>query len=164
MISAPSVTTLIAIYGAVLSTIAILRQVMGDKIKVNLKVQKGMEIVGDPLYQGLTLTILTVTNMGKRPVTITTFGAIRLHPHKNFVAIDSRPKLPCEITEGKYITSFWDQEGIDFSTIDYSVASDSRGKSYKAQEASRFKHLKSVLQQKRASRKKKKVSDQTSSL
>jgi hypothetical protein len=156
MIAPPSITTILAVYGAVLSTIAIVRQIVGDRVKVRLKVQKGMEMVGDPRYHGMTLTILTVTNLGKRPVTIKTFGAMRLHPNTtNFVAGDSRPQMPCEITEGKFITSIWDQSSIDFSTIDYWAAWDTRDKIYKCPEASRFKHWKSALQRKIAFRKKK---------
>jgi hypothetical protein len=143
------ITTILAVYGAVLSTIAIVRQVLSDRVKVKLTVGKNMEMVGDPLYHGMTLTILTVTNVGRRPVTIKTFGAIRLQPNTNFVAIDSRPQLPCEITEGKYITSIWDQTGIDFSTIDYWAAWDSHGRVHKLQEASWFKHWKSKFRGKR---------------
>jgi hypothetical protein len=153
------ITAIIAVYGAVLSTIAIVRQFVSDRVKVKLTVRKNMEMVGDPRYDGMTLTILTVTNIGRRPVTITTFEAIRLHPNQNFVAIDSRPQLPSEITEGKFITSIWDQKDIDFSLIDYWAAWDSHGRVYKLQEASWFKHSKSVFRLKRSFRKKKAASE-----
>jgi hypothetical protein len=152
------VTAIIAGYGAVLSTIAIVRQLRSDRVKVKLIVLRNRQMVGDPRYAGLTLTEFRVTNMGQRPVTITTFGAIGLHPHKNFVAVDSQPQLPCEITEGKFITSFWDQQGLDFSAIDYWAAWDSRGNTHELREASRFRHLKSVFQQRREWRKKKRQS------
>jgi hypothetical protein len=148
------ITAIIAGYGAVLSTIAIVRQWKSDRVKVRVTVQRNMEMVGDPRYHGMTLTILTVTNVGRRPVTITTFGGIRLHPHKNFVAIDSRPQLPCEITEGKFVTSIMDQADLEFSNIDYWAAWDSHGRVHKLRQASRIKHWKSVLQQKWAFRKK----------
>jgi hypothetical protein len=149
------ITAIIAIYGAVLSTITILRQYFGDRVKVMVTVGKNRQMVGDPRYQGMTLTVITVTNVSKRPVTITTFGAIGLHPHHNMVAIDTRPALPCELTEGKYVTSMWDQGDLDFSTIDYWGAWDSRGKVHKVRESSRFKHWKSVVRQKWEWRKKK---------
>lgn len=142
-------TAVVAIYGAVLSTIAIVKQFVGDRVKVGFTVSKNMEMVGDPQYKGMTLTILTLTNTSRRPVTIKTFGAIRLYPHTtNFVVIDSRPPLPCEITEGKYITSIWDQKDIPFETIDYWAAWDSQGRIHRVQEASRFKHWKSAIQRK----------------
>jgi hypothetical protein len=79
------ITAIIAIYGAVLSTITILRQYFSDRIKVTVTVGKNRQVVGDPRYHKMTLTVITVTNIGKRPVTITTFGAIGLHPHRNMV-------------------------------------------------------------------------------
>jgi hypothetical protein len=151
------ITAIIAVYGAVLSTIAIFRQYLSDRVKVRLTSARNMQVVGDLRYGGMTLTVLTVTNTGKRPVTITTFGAISLHPHSNLVAVDSTPQLPCELTEGKYVVSKWDQADLDFSTIDYWAAWDSRGEVHKLREASRFKHWKSLRQQKREWRKKKKA-------
>ncbi len=143
------VTAIIAIYGAVLSTIAIVKQLISDRVKVKLTVSRNMEMVGDPRYHGMTLTILTVINVGRRPVTIKTFGAIRLYPcTTNLVVVDSRPQMPCEISEGKYVTSIWDQAGIPFSTIDYWAVWDSYGKDHRLQEASWFKHWKSVVQRK----------------
>lgn len=149
------ITLVIAAYGAVLSTIAILRQIFGDRVKVKLTVKRNMEMINDPRYANMTLTILEVINTGRRPVTITTFGAIRLYPYTNLAVIDSRPQLPCEITEGKYVTSIWDQTGLDFSKIDYWGAWDSHGRVHKLREASLFKHWKSVIQRKASFRKKK---------
>lgn len=155
------ITALIAVYGAVLSTVTILRQYFSDRVKVKVTVRKNMMMVGDPRYKGMTLTVLTVTNVGKRPVTITTFGAIGLHPHRSLVAVDTHPLTPCELTEGKFVTSQLDQSDLDFSTIDHWAAWDSHGRVYKLREASRFKHWKSALQQKQEWRrnKKKKKSD-----
>src|ERR1700722_4907497 len=103
------ITVIIAVYGAVLSTIAIWRQFLSERAKVKITVSRNMQIVGDPRYHGMTLTVLQVTNVGRRPVTIRSFGAIGLYPNKSIVAIDTQPQLPFEITEGKFITSSWDQ-------------------------------------------------------
>lgn len=143
------ITAIIAVNGAVLSTIAILRQIFADRAKIKLTVRRNMEMVGDPRYEGRTLIIIQVTNAGRRPVTITTFGTMPLYPNnKGLVAIDTRPQLPCEITEGKYVESCWGQADIDFSTIDYWAAWDSQGRVYKLREASWFRHLKSTFQRK----------------
>lgn len=149
------ITAIIAVYGAVISTIAILRQVASDRVKVKVSVSKNMKMLGDPRYEGMTLTILTVTNIARRPVTIRSCGAIGLHPHPNFVIPDTNPTLPFEITEGKFITIFIDQVRLDFSTIDYWAVWDSRERVYKLREASRFKHWRSNRQLKRSFRKKK---------
>jgi hypothetical protein len=151
------ITAIIAVYGAVLSTIAILRQYLSDQVKVKVTVGKNMQMVGDPRYQGMTLVVLTVTNVGKRPVTIRTFGTVPLHPYPGLVAVQTVPLLPCELTEGKFVNSHWNQSDLDFSKIDYWAAWDSRGKVHKLREASRFEHWKSVRQQKNEWRKNKKV-------
>jgi hypothetical protein len=155
------ITAIIAVYGAVLSTIAIIRQWRTDRARIKFTVRRNMQIVGDPKYRDVTLTVLTVTNVGRRPVTITTFGAIGLYPHRSMVAAETQPTLPREITEGQFITSNWPQDDIDFSTIDYWSAHDSHGREYILREASRFKHWQSVRQQKREWRKKKAVQTET---
>lgn len=152
------ITAVIAVYGAVLSTIAIVRQLLGDRVKIKLTVRRNMEIVGDPRYTGKTLTIIKVTNIGRRPVVITTFGAMPLYPYTTGLAVvDSQPQLPREITEGQYIQSFWDQADLDFSTIDYWAAWDSHDRVYKLKEASWLKHLKSSIRRKRDARRKRKL-------
>lgn len=151
----PSVTTVIAVYGAVVSTVAIVRQITGDRVRVRLTVRKNREMVGSPKYQGVTLTEVKITNIGHRPVTIVSFGAIGLYPHLSLAGIESQPQLPCEIREGQFISSYWPQTDLDFSKIDYWAAWDSHDRIHKLREASRFKHWKSVLQQRRAFRKKK---------
>lgn len=143
------ITFIIAAYGAVLSTIAIAKQFVSDRIKVKLTVRRNMNIVGDPRYHGKTLTILKVINVGHRPVTITTGGAMSLHPSTtHWVFSESKPRFPCEITEGKYITCIADQGDIDFSTVDYWTAVDSRGTTHTLQEASRIRHWKSAIRRK----------------
>jgi hypothetical protein len=87
-------------------------------VKVKLSVKKNMTVVGDSQYEGVTLTILTITNVGRRPVTIRSVGAINIYPGPHFVAGDTKPILPCEITEGKFVTTFLDQAGIDCK-VDY---------------------------------------------
>jgi len=94
------VTIVIAIYGAILSTIAILKQLKSDRVKVKLTVRKNREMIGWPKYQGLTLTEVKITNVGHRPVTVVSFGAIGLYPHLSLAGVDSQPQLPCEISEG----------------------------------------------------------------
>jgi hypothetical protein len=89
-------TAVIAIYGAVLSTVTIFRQYFSDRVKVKFTVSKDMQMVGHPKHREMTLTVLTVTNVGKRVVTIRTFGTVPLYPHLGLVAVDTTPQLPCE--------------------------------------------------------------------
>jgi hypothetical protein len=148
------ITAIIAVYGAVLSTIAITRQWLSDRVKIKMTALKNRQIIGDPLLKDMTLTVVEVVNVGRRPVTIMSMGAIRLYPARtNFVAVDTKPQLPCEITEGQYVTNVWDQDELDLSSIDYWAAWDSHGRMHQLREASRFQHWKSALQRKWAGQK-----------
>jgi hypothetical protein len=148
-----TVTTIVAVYGAVLSTIVLIRQFLNERVRVIVTVKRNRQVVGDPRYKNMVLTELTVTNAGHRPVTITTFGTVPLYPNLGLVAAETRPVLPCELTEGRYVTSLWPQAEIDFSVIDYWAAWDSQGRVHKLQEASRLKHWKSIFQLRRSFRK-----------
>jgi hypothetical protein len=79
MKTSETITAVIAGYGAMLSTVAIIRQWKSDRIKVKLAVRKNREIVDSAKYKGVTLTEVKITNIGHRPVTIVSFGAIGLY-------------------------------------------------------------------------------------
>ena len=146
-------TALIALYGAVVSTIAVSKQFINDRVKVKLKVSWNMSSPNDPEYDGETLVVLTAFNSGRRPVTIVHTGAWRLHPHLPFMLTGNRPVLPHEIKEGEAIVSIMNQANTDRATIDYWQAIDATGRTYKHREASWLRHWKSVYQWKLASRK-----------
>jgi hypothetical protein len=154
------ITLIVAVYGAGLATVSALRQWWIDRAKVKLVVNRNMQIYRDPRYEGKTLTVITITNTGHRPVTIRSFGASGLHPHKSLAGMESVPQLPVEIGEGQFITSNWEQDGLDFSKIDHWYANDSHGRVYKLREASRFEHWKSVRRWKRDWRKNSKLREQ----
>lgn len=148
------ITAIIALYGAVLSTVNLLRQWRSDRVKVKVSVKRNRQMLYSPKYQGMTLTEIQITNVGHRPVTIRSFGAIRLYPNTMLAGIESQPQLPCELKEGQFVSSYWPQDELDFSIIDYWAVWDSTDHAYMLREASRFKHWKSVFQQRRASKKK----------
>jgi hypothetical protein len=143
------VALIVAAYGAVLSTINFKR----DRAKVKLIVRRNRQVVGDPRYDFKARFIeLQVINVGRRPIMIRSLGTVGLFPADSHVAADTNPQLPCEITEGQFITSLWPQAEIDFSTIDYWEAWDSQEKVYKLRQASWFRHWKSMRQRKRSLR------------
>jgi len=53
-----TITTIIAVYGAVLSTIAIVRQLVSDPVKVKVTVRRNMRMVGDPSQVALLVMSL----------------------------------------------------------------------------------------------------------
>ena len=122
------VTTVVAVYGAVVSTVVAVMQFAKERIRVRVTVGKNRQMVGDPRYANTVLTELTVTNIGHHPLQLE-----RLEPFPSIPArlVWWRPKLTldCHVKSlnGQYIVSFWPQVDLDFSTIDYWAAWDSSG-------------------------------------
>jgi hypothetical protein len=152
MTTAERVTAIIATYGAVLSTVAIVKQFISERVILKITVNRDMEIHGDPRYNGMTLIVMKVVNKGSRPVTITHTGAWGLYPNQPFIITDNQPPLAHEIKEGEYITSIVDQADTDVETIDYWQAIDSSGRVYKLHQSSWLRHWQSNRLQKRAAK------------
>ena len=152
MSRAEAITLIIAGYGAVLSSITMVRQIIAGRVRLKLRVDRDMLLSGDPRYSGMTLVILKVINVGHRPITITHTGAKCLYPTNPFMLTDNQPALAREIKEGEYIVSILNQNDADLPSVDYWQVIDSRGKIHKLREASWFAHLKSQLKWKRAAR------------
>jgi hypothetical protein len=152
--------SLLALYGAVLATITAAVQVINhfrDRAKVLLTVKKNMKFAPpDPRYGNMTMVIITATNAGRRPITITGFGAHFLRPIEaepnwtDWFLSDTRPSLPCEITEGKMVSAFTEQEGIDFDAIAYWYAWISTGRKCRLNVAPWYKRWLSTWHWKRA--------------
>jgi hypothetical protein len=102
-----------------------------DRVNLRIYVQHDMEIVGDDRYAGMTLTMINVSNKGRRPVTITNVGAYRLHPHKAFIVPDANPRIPCELTEGKQLTATFDQSDVDFTQLEAYEIYTATGKTFR---------------------------------
>src|ERR1700683_3189066 len=96
-----SFTSLLAFYGAILSTLTAVVQLSNhfrDRAKVVLEVRKNMAYAGvGHGYDGMTLTIVTATNVGRRPVTISGFAANLLYregrKETDWMLFDVRPSL-----------------------------------------------------------------------
>ena len=128
--------SVLALYGAVLSTVTASAQIVSfvrDRANVKVTYKRDMEIVGhpDPRYSGMTLTVLRAVNAGRRPVTITGMGAYRLHPRKAFVCSDTLPRVPVELTEGKYVEAMIDERELDFEHIEAFEAWDAVGRTFR---------------------------------
>jgi len=122
-------------YGAVLSTITFIVQIFRDRARLKIEVQQGREIVGDilrnpriALYAGMTMTVIYVTNRGRRPVTIKKVGGQRLFPDKGFVCMDVIPQIPCELTEGKQLTVLADEKDLKPTRMESYWVATSAGK------------------------------------
>jgi hypothetical protein len=125
---------ILAVYGAILSTLTGAVQVVThfkDRVHLLIRMQHNMETVNDPAHEGMTLTVMTVINAGRRPVTVTSIGAYRLHPHNPFVITDMNPRCPCELTEGKQMVAMINQAGLDLPLMESWEAYTATGKTYR---------------------------------
>ena len=157
--------SILALYGAVLSTATAVVQVINhlrDRAKVVLKARRNMKTLGSGhRYDDMTVVILTATNAGRRPVTITGFGANLLYregeKETDWYLPDVRPPLPHEITEGREVAAFLNQDTLDFSAIAYWCAWDSTGRLFRLNVApwnkrilSRWKRTRAATNHKKA--------------
>ncbi|HKV79937.1 MAG TPA: hypothetical protein VJP02_17440 [Candidatus Sulfotelmatobacter sp.] len=134
--------SVLALYGAVLSTITATAQFFvhyRDRANIKIRVQPNMETMGDPRTDGMTFTIVFVSNAGRRPVTITSVGAYRLYPRRAFVCPDTRPRVPHELTEGKQMMAMIDQSDLDVSVVEYWAVGSATGREYRLNVAPWYK-------------------------
>ena len=123
----------VAIYAAIVSTITGSVQLwhfFRDRARIKLTVRRNMDIVGGPVHRK-DLTLVTVANCGRRPVTITTVGGYRLFPQNPFVIPECIPQLPHELTEGKSLMAIIPPCDLDFSRVSHWEASDAVGRPYR---------------------------------
>lgn len=150
-------STMAAWWGAGLSTTVAAVQVLNyirDRAKIVMKVRRDMAI-DRPAYRGMRLAILSATNTGRRPVTITGFALHYLYGKQqetDALLGDVHPPLPCEITEGRYVGAYVNQEGLDFAAIAYWYAWDSTGRHFRLNIAPWHKRLLSEFQWRRSRR------------
>jgi hypothetical protein len=134
---------LLAWYGAIVATLTALVQLSNhfrDRAKVVLKALKNMQRIGD--RSDTTMTIITATNVGRRPVTIRGFAARLLFSeqgHSDWILPDVRPTLPYEITEGREVSAFLNENKADLSSVAYWYAWDGMGREYRLNVASPYK-------------------------
>lgn len=133
-----SFTSIFALYGAILSTLTAVIQLsnhLKDQGRVALKVRKNMTPIGaGHRYSGMTMVIITATNVGRRPLTIAGFGAKLLFgkgKETDWYLPDVRPPTPHEITEGREIAAYLNQADVDLGIIAYWYAWDSTGRHFR---------------------------------
>jgi len=106
------------------------------------------------------MVIITATNVGRRPVTISGFGASLLfrkgRVETDWYLHDVRPPVPYEITEGREVAAYVNQENVDFQSLSHWYAWDSTGRHYRLNVAAwhrrwvsayRYKHAKQPQKQ-----------------
>jgi hypothetical protein len=123
----------LAVYATVVSTITAVAQIWYyflDRRNIKVTVRHNIQIYGDPRYAGMTLTTVQVANAGRRPVTITSVGAIRDVPKTSFAFQDITPQVPVELTEGKYLLAVVPLTQGEIDEIQWFYAGDALGNDY----------------------------------
>jgi len=133
---ASDITIYVAIYGAVLSTIAIVWNIIKDILnKPRLKVQAG---IGFITYRDETkptkIYNFEAVNLGKRPITLTSSG-IKIEGENSITFIDNT-NLPKRLEEGNKISFFRKTDEfyneIKEHQLRYLWFKDTTGKTYKS--------------------------------
>lgn len=122
----------VAWYAAIVATASTLIQTanyMRDRKKLRLRLLRRMSS-NRPHEVGTTFTLLIATNSGRRPVNLT-HVYIQRADNRADILVDTRPPLPCELTEGKEFVARLNEEGADFPTIQHFAVIDSTGRIYK---------------------------------
>ncbi len=130
-----AVTSFLAIWGAILSTVAVTWNIIrdrNDKGKIRLTGYIGKVIPGNPEERKL---VVTITNIGRRPIRITGWGAT-----KKKQAIDKRclfilgRHLPVTLKEGDEVVEINDDLTLLSEDIKTLYAIDSTSKMWKMKE------------------------------
>lgn len=126
--------SVVAWYATLVSTLALCIQIahfLRDRVKVKVRFQQNMEILGDPVRTGIVFTLLEIVNAGRRPVTITNVTLTYLKGG-GAIATDVSPCPPFELTEGKQAQAFLDESALRFGEIRAFQAHDAVGRTYRA--------------------------------
>jgi hypothetical protein len=132
-----SFSLIVGIYGAIVATIVAVIQLLGyrrDRRKVLIRISGGYEVhPPNPIYKADSYICITVSNSGRRPVTITKVGM--LYPRKSSaragLSSDSMMKGPREISEGQFLSDLIDEKDVGFPPEKYvAFAYDATGQVY----------------------------------
>lgn len=145
-----TLTTLLAVYAAILSTTTGVAQVitfLRDRSDIKLSSQRVTETfeVDGIMGAGETVTVISVVNAGRRPVTITNVGAVFLFPKSSFTDLVCSPTVPTELTEGKQLTAVAEDEQIDLAEVEAWEVIDAIGNTYRKSVAPFFPRVRSRL-------------------
>ncbi len=136
----------VALFGAIAGSVSLLINFFSflrDSIKISVGVKRGWVILRSPVHDpDKTWTIVTVSNQGRRPVTIKSVGFVYIHKKGGGVLADSINNKEREILEGKSTDYLIDEATLgadEYKQIAYFAAYDSAGRTFKKYTTTRFK-------------------------
>jgi len=123
---------IVAGYGAIVATINSIVQIISsrrDRVDVVLDVRRNMQ-ADAPRYAGMTLTLVTATNRGKRPARIEGFASKVLDSSRHRLPEEIRPQLPCDLSESQSVTAFINEKGHSQKNVESYFVWDSVGRHF----------------------------------
>lgn len=135
---------MVAAYAAIVSSITAsvqLANYLRDRVRVKVDVLFNRVIVGDPRRAPEQKLIqVNVTNIGRRPITVTGINVTRLYPGPtHYVLMDIQPPAPKQLTEGEYVDAFVPQADMVLSEIRSWNVSTSIGRTFSRYQAPWYK-------------------------
>lgn len=143
-----SVGPYLAIYAAGLSTVngvIALTHFFRDRRVVKISFDRKTRVDEDG-YEGETVTVVTVANAGRRPVTIVDVRAVCLFPGSEHIDLARKSELPeVELKEHQRLVAWADDERLDLADVEAFIAHDALDHQYRKNVASWYKRLPSQL-------------------
>lgn len=123
-------TLIIAIYGALLSTIGIVWNIYkGNQDKAKIKVDAYIGVMTSSRGAEGPFLFIKAVNYGRRAVTLSSVG-IRVSTDENIVMMNIN--LPCELHEGKSHNEWIELEKLRKASCEFAWYKDETGKMYKS--------------------------------
>ena len=141
------ITTILAIYASILSSINALMNFLHNRRNIKMSSRKHEEYFDKDGIVGVSDTwiVVTVVNKSRRPITITEVGARLLFPKTGFMNLTCNPAGSRELTEGQYLEAVADEEEIDLAEIEAWEAHDAFGNTYRLPVAPRLPRIRSRM-------------------
>jgi hypothetical protein len=122
-------------YGAVVSTLGFslaLFVALRDRQRLKITMQPNMRSFGETGYREDKLYLMvTVSNVGRRPVTIEAVGFNQRRRAGDLLLSDSTRQGSKEITEGKSAIYLVEQDGFPFTNLKHVIVRDATGRVWK---------------------------------
>jgi hypothetical protein len=128
-------TPVVAWYAAIVSTLGFflaLYVALRDRPRLRISVQPNMRAFGMPVYDEDKLYVLvTVGNVGRRPLTIGLVGFTQRGKGDDIVLTDSTREGAKDVPEGKSVTYLAEQAGLPLFKLKHVIVRDNAGRIWK---------------------------------
>jgi hypothetical protein len=131
----------VAVYRAVLSTLNFLTARRKDGVQVAFSVMRDVTPAKKKPDAAERATIVSVTNIGQRPVTLMAFGATLVDSNMNWLTRETGPGLPFTLTESLYVGGVFDAADGRLPGVESWVAKDTAGRRYYEHEKPWYRRL-----------------------